>query len=60
MVKLLTADEVAEILRVSTYRVYDLVRRQLIPAIKLGERQIRFEEIKLREWIERGGNNCLT
>ena len=54
--RLLTAEEVADILRVSTYRVYELARRQLIPFVRLGERQLRFEEAKLLEWIQRGGS----
>jgi excisionase family DNA binding protein len=49
--RLLTADEVAGILSVSTARVYDLARRNAIPALKLGERQLRFDETALREWI---------
>jgi excisionase family DNA binding protein len=51
--RLLTADEVASILSVSTARVYELARRNAIPALKLGERQLRFDETALREWISR-------
>jgi len=53
---LLTATEVAETLRVSKARVYELVRRKMLPALILGERQIRFEEDALREWIAAGGS----
>ncbi len=49
--RLLTADEVAGILSVSTARVYELARRNAIPALKLGERQVRFDETALRNWI---------
>ena len=49
--RLLTADEVAGILSVSTARVYDLARRNAIPALKLGQRQVRFDETALRNWI---------
>ena len=51
MTRLLTAEEVAGILSVSTARVYDLARRNAIPALKLGQRQVRFDETALRRWI---------
>jgi excisionase family DNA binding protein len=51
--RLLTADEVAGILSVSTARVYELARRNSIPALKLGQRQVRFDEATLRDWIAR-------
>ena len=53
--RLLTAQEVSDLLQVPVARVYELVRLNLLPAVKLGERQIRFNEEKLREWVERGG-----
>jgi excisionase family DNA binding protein len=49
--RLLTADEVAGILSVSTARVYELARRNALPALKLGQRQVRFDETALRNWI---------
>ena len=49
--RLLTASEVANILRVSTARVYELARTKAIPSITLGQRQVRFDETALREWI---------
>ena len=51
--RLLTASEVATILRVSTARVYELARVKSIPSITLGQRQIRFDETTLHEWISR-------
>ena len=51
MTRLLTAEEVAGILSVSTARVYDLARRNVIPVLKLGQRQVRFDETALRKWI---------
>lgn len=54
--KLLTAEEVSQVLRVSAYRVYELARRNLIPVVRIGERQIRFEEKRLHDWIAQGGN----
>ncbi len=52
--RLLLADEVAEILRVKKFRVYELVRSNQIPYVKMG-RQIRFSESALRDWISKGG-----
>lgn len=51
--KLLTANEVANILRVSTARVYELARIKSIPSITLGQRQVRFDETALHEWLSR-------
>jgi excisionase family DNA binding protein len=49
--RLLTASEVANILRVSTARVYELARMKNIPSITLGQRQVRFDEMALLEWL---------
>lgn len=54
-VKLLTAPEVAAILNVPIARVYELVRTKTLPSVHLGSRQLRFDETRLNEWIERGG-----
>jgi excisionase family DNA binding protein len=56
--RLKTAKEVANILSVSPARVYELVRRRELPALRLGMRQIRFDEATLRQWIAR--NSELT
>jgi excisionase family DNA binding protein len=59
MTRLLTAEEVAGILSVSTARVYDLARRNAIPVLKLGQRQVRFDETALRKWIAlASARNC--
>jgi excisionase family DNA binding protein len=54
--RLLTVSEVAEILKVSRARTYELIRRQLLPAVKVGRRQIRVSEQSLRDWISHGGS----
>jgi len=54
--RLLTANEVANILRVSTARVYELARIKSIPSITLGQRQVRFDEAALRDWINRSNS----
>lgn len=50
------ADYVSELLDIPKARVYELVREKVLPAVRIGARQIRFDEDILREWIERGGN----
>ena len=52
--KLLTAKQVAVAWQISPARVYELVRRGL-PVVRLGTRQIRFEESRLKEFLETGG-----
>ena len=58
--QILIADEVARILRVDRQRVYELVRRDAIPVIRLGERQYRFDAEAIEQWIERGGSVEIT
>ena len=53
--RLLDAKEVAEILKVNTQRVYELTRQGMLPSVRIGARQIRFEETRLQQWIENGG-----
>lgn len=52
--KMMTADEVAEVLSISKARVYDLTRQKLIPSVRLG-REVRFSPDALRAWIDQGG-----
>lgn len=56
--QVLVADEVAKMLRVDRQRVYELVRRNAIPVIRLGERQYRFDAESIRRWIEGGGSSA--
>jgi excisionase family DNA binding protein len=53
--KILIADEVARLLRIDRQRVYELVRKKAIPFILLGERQYRFDEEQILNFIKRGG-----
>lgn len=55
--KLLKAEKVAEILDVSTQRVWELTRENKIPFIRLGERQFRYSELALMNWLENGGTS---
>jgi excisionase family DNA binding protein len=54
--RLLDAKEVAEILQVNVQRVYELTRQGILPSIRIGPRQNRYEETRLMQWIELGGS----
>lgn len=54
--KLKTAKWVSELLGVKTARIYELTREKKIPFIQIGERQYRYSETALMNWIESGGN----
>jgi excisionase family DNA binding protein len=49
---LLTAKEVAALLRVSTQTLYKMLEQGQIPAVKVGS-QWRFDGDKVKHWIER-------
>lgn len=52
---ILVAEEVAEILRVDKQRIYELVRTNQIPFIRLGERQYRFSAKAIENFLCDGG-----
>lgn len=54
--KLLTVNEVAEILDLKPARIYELCREKTLPFVLIGQRQYRFSEKALLNWIENGGN----
>lgn len=54
--KLLTVKEVSKILDLKPARIYELTREGKIPFVKIGERQYRYSEMALTNWIENGGN----
>lgn len=54
--KLLTANDVSEVLQIDLQRVYSLTRRKLLPTVKLGERQYRYSRQAIERFIENGGN----
>ena len=54
--KLLKVTDVGEILDLKPARIYELCRLKSIPFILIGQRQYRFSETALTNWIERGGN----
>jgi len=55
--KLLTAEEVAKILQVHKYTIYDLVKRHGLPVVKLYPRVLRFSWPEVQDWMKqrRGG-----
>ncbi len=50
-----TAKEIATIFQIPLARVYELARTGVLPFVRLGERQIRFNEQELLAWSSRGG-----
>lgn len=52
--KILTVAEVAGILRISRVQAYDLVKKGVIPSLRLG-RNIRIYEKAFNEWLEKNG-----
>ena len=52
-VGLTTLDEVAQNLRVSRRYVQSLVRRKIIPVIRIGKRCTRFDMVRVRSAIQR-------
>jgi len=58
--ELLTANEVGQILNIKLARVYELTRERKIPFVQVGERQYRYSETALMNWIEQGGNQEST
>jgi excisionase family DNA binding protein len=53
--KLLRVNEVADLLAVQPWRIYELVRQDRLPAVRLG-RQIRFHPAELDAWMKGGGS----
>ncbi len=53
--QILVADEVAKILRVDRQRIYELVRTNQLPVIRLGERQYRFSALAIEQFLHSGG-----
>ena len=52
MEKIYTVPEVAEYLKMSKSKVYDLVKKKKIPFIKIG-RNVRIRQSDLLKWLEK-------
>ena len=50
--KLLTVDQVAEILQVSRTTIYRRIKAEELPAVKLGRRQVRITQEDLEAYIQ--------
>jgi excisionase family DNA binding protein len=50
---LLTADEVARLLRVPKTRVWSMSRRGEIPTVRIGPREVRYRAEDIDVWIAR-------
>jgi excisionase family DNA binding protein len=55
LMQLLTVAETAELLQVTNYRVYTLARTGLMPGVVRLGRQLRFDGVRLSEFIRQGG-----
>jgi excisionase family DNA binding protein len=55
IMRLIQAKRASEVLSVSLARLYELARLGIIPVVRLGPRQIRFDEEALNEWVKQGG-----
>jgi excisionase family DNA binding protein len=53
--QLIDAKQAAQMLKVRTSRLYELVIMNLVPHVRIGTRQIRFDEDLLAEWTRQGG-----
>ena len=52
MSPLWTVKEVADFLNVRPLRIYELVHTRQIPFTKIGLRQLRFDPVAIRQWLE--------
>ncbi len=51
MEKLLTVQELAEMLGITKVSVYQLVWRKRIPAVQISKKCLRFDPVEIREWL---------
>jgi excisionase family DNA binding protein len=54
---LMTAAEVAQILRITQQRVYQMARLGQLPSVRVG-RRVRFERGAFVRWLDGGGFSC--
>jgi excisionase family DNA binding protein len=52
---LIKAPEAAKMLDIRLARLYELTRQRIVPAVRVGPKQLRYDRESLREWIQRGG-----
>jgi excisionase family DNA binding protein len=56
MEKLLTAEDIADLLNTKLERVWALAREKDLPCVRLGKRQMRFDRQAVEEFIASGGS----
>ena len=54
---LIKAPEAAKMLDIRLARLYELTRQRIVPAVRIGAKQLRYDRETLREWIQKGGLN---
>lgn len=54
---LIKAREAAKMLDVRLARLYELTRQRIVPSVRIGPKQLRYDPETLREWIQKGGLN---
>jgi hypothetical protein len=52
---LIKAPEAAKMLDIRLARLYELTRQRIVPSVRVGPKQLRYDPDTLREWIEKGG-----
>ena len=54
---LIKAPEAAKMLDIRLARLYELTRLKVVPAVRIGPKQLRYDQETLRLWIQKGGLN---
>jgi hypothetical protein len=52
---LIKAPEAAKMLDIRLARLYELTRQRIVPSVRVGPKQLRYDPNTLREWIQKGG-----
>ena len=52
--KFLTVQQISDLVGLSTGRIYEAIRLELLPAVHIG-RQVRVEEQAFHDWVRGGG-----
>lgn len=58
MEKLLTVNEVSQLLGISKFGLYGLVFKKRIPAVKISKRCLRFRPRDIEKWLEEKSQNA--
>jgi excisionase family DNA binding protein len=58
MDKLLTAEDIADLLNTKLERVWAMARENDLPCVRLGKRQMRFDRQAVEKFIASGGSKA--